>query len=307
MRVPSRVRISLLHNTSTSCRDMNKIPTIRTVLLLLFGGLLGTAPPVSAQQVTVSTSGQYSSGDYIFTERTEAFVWTTGLTARHGRVQAGINMHLLVQSTPWVTYTGVGPTPSGGPQHGAVGGSHRGPQRGRRSPIALPDTASVRTAGLGDPQLRASIDVLQPEGPGLTVQVTGMLKPPLADADEGFSTGAWDGGVGLSLSHPFFPWFVSAEAAYWWLGDLDELPLKENVAYSAAVGRLLGNGRWGLLASISGSTTVIEDVDPPVSVTSGVSFSHPTGWGLNATLSAGLTEGAADVSIGAGATVTFGN
>jgi hypothetical protein len=279
------------------------------VVCLILGpaGALLVPRPASAQQIDVSTSAQYSSGDYIFAEETDLFVWSNGVSVRQGRFRIGISVPVVVQTTPWITYGGLGPTPSGGPQHGAVSDRGRGTQRGRRTPLALPDTGSYRSTGVGDPQVQAAY-VLRPlsDTSRLRVQLMGTIKPPLADADAGFSTGAWDGGLGLSVSRAVPPWFVLAEGTYWWLGDLDELVLRNGVSYSVGVGRTLLGGRWGLLASLSGATSLIEDVDPPAALNGGINYSTGV-WGVSATVSSGLTEGAASWSAGIGASATLRN
>jgi hypothetical protein len=272
-------------------------------LPLLLCGLLGLALPAAAQTITAGTFGQYSSGDYIFADETEVFGWTNSLTVEQGRVQVGLSVPILIQTTPWITTTGAGLTPSGGPQHESVDRNQRGSRRGRNTSIALPDTTGARSTGVGDPSVRVSVDVVRPSLSGYAVQVTGTLKPPLANADAGFSTGAWDGGLGLSVARSFDAWFVIVEGTVWWLGDLDDLPLRETLSYSLAVGQTLFDGRWGVLASVAGSTAVIEDVTPPVSITGGLSYVRP-GWGLNTTVGSGLTEGAADWSVGLGGHVT---
>lgn len=284
-------------------------PVFTGTALLLLGLASGLAvpPPVSAQRIVASTSGQYSSGDYIFTETTDLFVWSNSVSVSDGRFQIGVSVPLIVQTTPWITYGGIGPTPSGGPRHSAVGGNRHGAQRGRRTPIALPDTNTSPTTGVGDPQIRVSFDLRsQADTAHTRVQLLGAVKPPLADADAGFSTGAWDGGLGLSISRAFAPWFALVEGTYWWMGDLDELGLKNSVSYSVGVGRTVYRGRWGLLASVSGATAIIEDVTPPAALNGGINYS--TGyWGLSATVSSGLTEGAADWSVGIGAMATLWN
>lgn len=279
---------------------------VHTILIfLLFGGSVGLVQPALGQRVTVRTAGQYMSGDYVFSEPTDVFAWTTGLDVSKGRFHGGTQVPFLVQSTPWVSYTGAGPIPSGGGQHGAVGGEHQGPHHGRRTAVVLPDTLSSRTSGLGDPQFRLSMDVINPgEARRLRVRVSGVLKPPLADVDAGLSTGEWDAGLGVSVSRAFIPWFVVVEGTYWWLGDMEALPLKNGVAYSLTIGQTLYDGEWGILASLTGSTSVIGDIDPPVSLNGGLSFT-PGQWGLSATVGSGLTEGAADWSVGLGANVTL--
>jgi hypothetical protein len=270
----------------------------------LAGALLRPLPAV-AQEVTVSTGAQYALGEYIFTEETELFAWTTGLSVRQGRVEVGVSVPLLVQTQPWLSYGGIGPTPSGGPQHGVLGQGRNGPQRGRRTPIALPDTGAFRNTGLGDPLVRASYDLpVGSDTSRLRVQLTGTLKPPVADADEGFSTGAWDGGLGVALARAFAPWFLLAEGTYWRLGDLEALPLNDVFSYSVGTGRSVYRGRGGVLASFSGSTTVISGTDPPISLTGGFSYT-PAPWTLSATASSGLTEGAADWTVGLGLSVTL--
>lgn len=286
---------------------IGNLPGPVLLLFVLVGGIAGLPSLSLAQQVTVSTSGQYTSGEYFFTESTDVFSWTTGLSVTQGRMRLGLSIPLLVQTNPWISYTGAGPTPSGGPLHQTVGRERRGEtRRNRRLPVALSDTVGYRTTGWGDPQFRALVNLTHPDSLGLSVQVTTALKPPLADVEEGFGTGAWDAGVGLSVSHSILPWFVMADATYWWLGDLDGLPLNENLAYSAGIGWITDDGQWGLLASLSGSTTIIDNVDPPLSLSGGISYSPSGKWGVNTTVSSGLSEGAADWSFGAGVHATLG-
>lgn len=252
------------------------------------------------------TAGQYMTGDYVFLEPTDVFAWTTGLDVSKGRVHGEVQIPFLVQSTRWVSYTGAGPIPSGWGQHGTVGGGPRGPHHGpRRGVVVLPDTLSSRTSGLGDPQFGLSMDVIHPaEARKLRAPVLGVLKPPLADADAGLSTGEWDAGLGASVSRASLPWFVLLEGTYWWLGDMEALSLKDGVAYSLAIGQTLYDGKWGILALLTGSTSVVEDVDPPISINGGLSYT-PEHWGMSATVGSGLTEGAADLSVGLGANVTL--
>ena len=278
---------------------------VLVILAFLAAGILAVGQPLRAQ-ITVSTSGQYSSGDYIFAEDTQVFGWTNSLTVRSGRIRLGVSVPFVVQSDPWITYTGAGMTPSGGPRYSRLVRDRRGQHGGRRVPIALPDSISGPTTGLGDPQFSAAIDLISRTPADMGAEVTVAVKPPIADADGGFSTGSWDGGVGLRLSRSFMPWFILAEGTYWWLGDLDDVPLNDGIAYSVAVGQTLFDGRWGVLGSLNGSTTVIDGVDAPLSINGGLSY-MPGQWAVNATAGSGLTEGAANWSFGIGASFTFRN
>lgn len=150
------------------------------------------------------------SGTYVFPEETNAFAWITEGSLAIGRTELGVSIPYVRQSTPWVSHTGAGATPSLGPRRG----DGPSPGRGRRRPLPV-DTSTAQITGVGDPQIRLSLQALAPETPGLRVDLTGYLKPPLADPDAGIGTGAWDGGVGLNLLRPFPPFFLSGEVACW--------------------------------------------------------------------------------------------
>lgn len=268
------------------------------------------ALPAQAQ-TTVNYSGsvQYATGSYIFAERTHSVYLFNGLALSHGRLQAAASLPIIYQSSPWVSYTVVGSVPSGGPQQGAVGGhgpgggQGDGPGTGRRrggDPIVLPDTATYADIGVGDPSLRADLALFRGTT-GPTVRLAGSVKPPLADVDRGFGTGAWDAGLGLSLSQRLGPWFLFGEALHWWLGDMDDLTLQNAVSYSASLGRVFQNGRLGVLASFSGYTEIIDTAAPPLQTALGLNYQFGGGaYSLNGTVSAGLSASMPDVSMSLG-------
>jgi len=304
-------------------------------LCALVLGVWATAAPLSAQAQTVSYTGsaQYAAGDYIFAERTRSFYLSNGLSFATDRLTVAASVPLIVQSSPWVSYSVAGGLPSGGPQQGAVGGGHRGQgssgdatsdqtrfqtpgthtpgthtsgtqdrQRRPGETIALPDTASYTHVGLGDPSLRLDLQLVQNGPLGLGVGLSASAKAPVADVDRGFGTGAWDGGLGLSLSAQHGTWMLLGDATHWWFGDMREVVLHNTVAYTVSVGRVFPETNWSVLGSVSGYTSeVVDAVDPPLQLGLGAFYRvGPGGSGLSASLSLGLTESAPDVSAGLG-------
>jgi len=304
-------------------------------LCALVLGVWATAAPLSAQAQTVSYTGsaQYAAGDYIFAERTRSFYLSNGLSFATDRLTVAASVPLIVQSSPWVSYSVAGGLPSGGPQQGAVGGGHRGQgssgdatsdqtrfqtpgthtpgthtsgtqdrQRRPGETIALPDTASYTHVGLGDPSLRLDLQLVQNGPLGLGVGLSASAKAPVADIDRGFGTGAWDGGLGLSLSAQHGTWMLLGDATHWWFGDMREVVLHNTVAYTVSVGRVFPETNWSVLGSVSGYTSeVVDAVDPPLQLGLGAFYRvGPGGSGLSASLSLGLTESAPDVSAGLG-------
>lgn len=277
---------------------------------LLMGGLLLLLVPASrGQSVSYTATLQYTTGDYIFADRTDGGAFVQALDVSGERYRVGVQLPLLYQSTPWVSYTSGGPLPSGGPQNGAVGRGRtsaegqQGQGPGARRPIALPDTVSVPDVGVGDPTLSADLTLVS-AGPGRPgVQVTGRLKVPVADVDRGFGTGAWDAGLGVSISQPLLPWFLLADATVWWMGDMDDLALNEHLSYSVGVGRVLGQGEVGLLATLAGSTVIIDGTDAPLQALLGVQFMPSDRWSLSASGGWGLSDTAPDLALSLGGSV----
>lgn len=270
------------------------------------------AAPAQSQTVNYTGSVQYATGSYIFAERTHSVYLANGLTLSHGRVQASVSVPIIYQSSPWVSYSGVGGVPSGGPQQGAVGRGpgpydDRGGRRSDRDIVVLPDTATYADVGIGDPSLRADLTLRRGLNGGPSIRLAGSVKAPTADVDRGFGTGAWDGGLGAAISKRIRSWFLFGEAMHWWIGDMQEVILQNSVAYSLSLGRSLSNGRVGLLASLSGYTdALVEDVDPPLQGAFGLSYAFGDGqYGINASASFGLSEATPDASFAFGWRVTL--
>ncbi|HKK07354.1 MAG TPA: hypothetical protein VKA44_00565 [Gemmatimonadota bacterium] len=321
-----------------SRRELRSGPAWARALIgapLAVGIAVGAPRPTRAQEVTYSGSLEYATGTYLFTERTQSAYLFSRLSVRTGRLEVSAALPVIYQSTPWVSYTTGGGVPTGGPQDGAVGDSLR--RRGRGSgpmgmgsrarlaaalaegappsapsavsravggaamgSIALPDTAAFDQVGVGDPTFRASVDLLPPERGDLAVTLSGEVKAPVADPDRGFGTGTWDGGGALSVSRRLGSTFLFGEVGYWVLGDLPELELRDPVTFSAGVGRRLGTRGLALLASVSGSTRILEGTDPPLDVGGGLSYRFADGRSLSLGISVGLSESSPDLGASLG-------
>jgi hypothetical protein len=258
------------------------------------GVLIGTlAASAYARPVKISYSGsaQFVTGDYIFTEWTNSLYLFNGITMQNDPFHLSANIPLIVQSTPWITYTGSGLLPSGGTQNTDV------ETRGRLDPA---DPADYPDIGLGDLFVRGDAELLRMEGARPSIQVSASVKVPVADSDRGFGTGEWDAGSGLSMATTVGGFFLFAEGMYWILGDLPDLELRNAVSYGFAAGHPFAGGKAGFLASLLGYTRTIEDIDPPLQAALGFNYLTDAGSSINASCAAGLSESAPDFSISVG-------
>lgn len=275
------------------------------------------APAQERPDVTYTGSIHYSTGEYLFTERSHSVSLLNGLQVRWERVQMSASMPVIYQTTPWISTSTGTPVPTGGPRSGTVrdslsrrrghmGGGAAGSVRGDRieaahEPITIEDTATYDEIGAGDPMFGLSVTaVRESDGAPVTLSLRGDLKVPVADVDQGFGTGQADFGAGGSLSRQIGDAYVFTDLEYWAFGDMPDLELKNALSYAAGVGHL--SGSVGVNAMFSGYTRIIEGTDPPMTISGGLSvFPGETGrTGISVTAAAGLTESSPDLSLSAG-------
>lgn len=283
-------------------------------------GLLGVALPlpVAAQGLHYEGSASLASGTYIFAERTNSWMLSSGLALTAGPVTVRASVPAYLQNTTLVAGTATGPLPTGGASSHAVrdssaarrgrGGSGGG--TGGTSPAFAVVTAVDATsdgvdvpssavtglrAAVGDPSVGLSARVLRTSTLG--VMVSAIAKIPVTDTAT-FGTCAWDVGGLLSLSYVLGGGtMLSANFGYWAMGDMPELPLRNPVLGSVALAHLFRAG-WGISSGVFGSQSMIEGFAAPVSIGAGLMRGGGKG-SLGFTVSVGVTETAPDLSIAA--------
>lgn len=268
------------------------------ILFLLLMVLCGHA---FAQRISWAGSLNYSTGSYFFTDPVNSFNISNGISISGDRFSASTSIPYIIQNTPWISYAGSGPTPTGGPQSGSVNEGRKGGGQmgGRRNHIDIPDSVRYSQTGFGDPWLHASISLLEP-GRFTSLRITSGLKIPLASPDRGFGTGAWDTSAGLSVTQRINKTLIFADASYWWLGDMSDLNLNNSLSYSIGAGYSFYPSNWMITTSFQGTTPVLDDYDPPASVNAGLGYMFSDKASLSSFFSVGLSESAPDFTIGFG-------
>lgn len=281
------------------------------IILLIVAGY-----SAAMAQTTISYNGsvQYATGKYMFTERTDSFYFVNGLSFTGPQSGLSFSIPLISQNSPWISYSGIGVTPTGGKEHGKLdhggkngdGGGGSGGGGKMKTPaqndlvqsetIPLQDTLSYSKTGFGDPSVSVYTQLLQerPNQPG--IRALGNVKLPVADLDRGYGTGEWDFGAGLNISKRFENTFLFLDAMYWWLGDLPDLELKNPVSFGIAWGQALIPQKLSSMVSVNGYSEIIEGIDPPLSLNTGLNYWFGNGHGLNGSLSFGLSDSSPDFS-----------
>jgi hypothetical protein len=223
-----------------------------------------------------------------------------GLSFSSEGLNLSVNIPVIFQSTPYVSYSGVGILPSGGSEHAQVSG-----RKGKDQEVILPEPVDYEQFGIGDPTVSLGLRLLKESKLFPNVQLVVQAKLPLASIEKGFGTGEWDYSGGLSLSKALGKTFLFVDMYYWMLGDLPDLELKDTVSYSIALGQPLSGGKYALLVSYSGSTNIISEVAPPSFLGFGFSYRIDAKKSLMLNASLGLTESAPDFSVSLGWNIGF--
>lgn len=273
------------------------------ILILIFyeGGL------VYSQTLTYNGSAQFATGNYFFTENTNSFYLNNGFSIRKNGFSMSINIPYIVQSTPWISVSSRGLIATGGPGNEKVGGEGAGNRRGgRRIDPGVADTISYSSASFGDPNLSGNVKLFESNRQRTSVNVGLNVKFPVADPTDGFGTGAWDAGAGISLFQRIglnYLWLL--DVMYWRLGDMEDLEFKNPVSFSSGLGRSISNGKWLVSVNIYGYTRIIEGIDPPLSSGLNAGLRVNPKLNLNANLVIGLSDSTPDVSSGFGWSIDF--
>jgi hypothetical protein len=260
--------------------------------------------PLAAQGVRFDAGLGVTSGTYLFEERTNTWSLSAGLALEEaGFILRGV-VPLHYQNTTLVNATGTGHIPTGGSSSGTVADSgeargHRGDSpMGRGSSHGAVDVPASAVTGyeaaVGDPTVSLS---WRSRGTGATsFGLGGVMKIPVADT-AAFGTGEWDVGVTAGASHRLGGRFLlGVDLAYWRLGDLEDLELRDPVYGTASLAYLSAN-RWGTTILVSGGTAVLRGFDAPISVGAALHrLAGATSWSLLSTV--GLTETAPDLTVG---------
>lgn len=263
-----------------------------------------------AQDTEWTLGASTAAGRYIFDQTTLTHVLTLGGALNGDSWRLGATLPLVIQNSAAVTFIGGTPLPTGGGGGGPLAGRGTGerlPMRRRTSALLSPPGAAAvaidsiadepgpYTTQLGDPVLTASrtwgAAGISPHR--FTTNL--FVKLPLADPNSGVGTGAVDAGGSLSYGYATGRTFLFADAGWWHIGDLPALPLRDIASGSLGLGRALdAAARWTALASVSGGTSVVENLEAPVSAGLMLGYLTAPGRSLSVGLTIGLSESTPD-------------
>ena len=166
--------------------------------------------PVAAQDISLSTGIDYSSGTYGSTQSTN--ITYIPLTLKYED-----SLWSLKLTTPYIRVT---------------------------NPISNP---ALQTAqGLGDMVMTGTRNIYQNSSNGIAIDLTGKIKVPTADSSQGLGTGKYDYSAQIDLSKQSSTYITFGSLGYRKMGDPDGINFNNPWFGSIGIGHNLSNTtQWG--------------------------------------------------------------
>jgi len=246
-----------------------------------FGAVSALAAP--PQNWQLSSSITYESGTFGTGTRTETVY--IPLTLKRLFDQGDIGLTL-----PFVTVRTAGETT-------LVGGTVQRIRKGKK--------AIQTNSGIGDMILKARYYAVDEHGLLPAIALVALIKFPTADESQGLGTGKFDEGVGVEFSRTFLQNFIAYfDISYTVIGSPAGTDLNNQTTYDIGLGykftpQLLGSvfyeERTALITGEPNPRSLLFNADYKVSQT----------FRLNALVEAGLSNGAPNYGLTAGASLKF--
>lgn len=167
------------------------------------------------------------------------------------------------------------------------------------SPIAA-DSQEAQTdgthhteGGIGDFYLFAAWQLPRLFDP-LWLQLNLQVKVPLHSELNLFSTGAADYALGLGGQYAIGYYYLSAEAAYYLLGDSPQINYNNTFRYGLGMGRLLHSFDTSVAIHYRRYTDIVPGIEPPQLLTLSMRHSYQNSSAMSLFLSRGFSESSPD-------------
>jgi hypothetical protein len=244
-------------------------------------------------QWSVSSSLQYSTGNYIYEQNTSTFYLYGGLRYRGNRWQVSASLPLISQNSDLVTGSGGAFFPSTHHGNNESGGTHH------RGGMGSTGTSEMIN-GVGDMYLYGSWELLGGGGDQPTISINPRIKVPTASTEKGFGSGKWDYGISATVRKRLGQYFLLGDVGFWMLGDPDSLNYRNPLVAGVGVGRFLNHNQTGLMLYYETYSTIVSGLDPLRQLSLGLSHRLREGVMLNIIGAAGLSESTPDLSLSGG-------
>lgn len=266
-----------------------------SVFLILGLLISGSFAVVSAaEKWTISSSLQYSSGNYIYEQNTATVYFYGGLRYHTGKWTLSANVPLISQNSDPITNGGGVFFPSDHHNPDDPGNSRH--DNGMIKENGMPEMV----AGLGDLYLGTKYRLISNGRWQPDVLANLRIKVPAAGTANNFGSGKFDYGISLTIRKQFRTNVLFADIGYWLLGDPEGITYDDPLVFGIGGGKFFNNANTGILLYYEDYASILDGLDPYRQLSLGLNQKLRTNLTLLFTGAAGITRSAPDFSLSGG-------
>ena len=257
------------------------------IVLAIALALLGVGPASAEDEPRwrLSTSVNYLTGDYGTKDDVETVYVPVTFGVRLDRLDLGLTVPYLRQTSQDVVLTGGGVAKKKQGQTAATG--------------------SRTEDGIGDILLRASFVVLKEDTLLPEIEPYLKIKFPTADEDRGLGTGEFDETIGVNLSKSFTDRLSAyLTLAYTFIGSPPGEDFDNSFGWSIGAAYAVAPS-FSIFAFLDGSTAIAPGQDDPLELRVGAEFRITKALKLTGAVVKGLSDGSPDWGLSAGVALRF--
>lgn len=252
---------------------------------------------------TLSTSLQYSGGNYLSNNSNKIIYLYGGAGYQTGRWSFNISIPVVAQSAGGVGQVGGMMLPNGnnGNSNGNTMGNNGGGMMGNSNSIINNQSmSSLGHVGLGDLYLYGSYNLFEDNASLFSLTLNSFVKFPTANNSQGLGTGKFDYGASATIRQTVGSYLAFADLGYIEIGKPANINYTNPVSYGLGIGRYFDNGNYSLLLYYQAYTTIIEGYDAPKSISLGFNYKINQQLTLSFIGAAGLSKVTSDFSFSSG-------
>jgi len=258
--IPSQ-RIFLIKRTKKPVRGFLVLFFIAAYNLSVFG----------QEGWTLSTSLQYSSGNYLYNNSNKLIYFYGGTGYQTRKWSLSLSVPIVAQTAGGVGQVGGMTLPNGNSDEsngngmfGGSGGSNEGGMMGSGGTSSNLQSMSLQNHfGIGDIYFYGSYYILEDLASPFSVSLNSFVKFPTANSNKGLGTGEFDYGISATVRKTFNDFVAFADLGRIQIGDPANINYKNPMNYGLGVGKFFNNGDYSLLLYYQAYTTIIEGYDAP--------------------------------------------
>ncbi len=289
---------------------------IKSIFLLIFSVILFSGVTFAQEGWSLSTSLQYSGGNYYYNNYSKLFSFYGGVRYQSEYFSVNVTTPIIFSNNNTLSQSGgmmlpIGGNSSGNNSGGMVGNTGNGGMMGSNgsnfNPYMFGSSSSMNSSiGLGDIFMTGNYRFYSNYENSFTASVNYQVKFPTASGMTNIGTGKFDYGASVTFRKGFDSYLTIADLGYLNIGDPSGITYKNPFTYGVGFGKYFNDGNSSLLLYYQGYTEIVSGYAAPQQLSLGLNHQLSSKLTLTLIGGVGLTKFSPGLLVSTGVTWLIG-